>query len=325
METCGNGREPVRNHFGASPSGHQSSGGQVNSPSTRERRCRGNYSSTARRSLVQPSFRSGHRDLERAVVEPNQTYVLTVSDLMDTAPPRTRFGRRARNHCRSVCPGATTPRLANFPRGSRSAPAMMCDRRFHHARTPSKRVWFAPSSRSLLLALRTPWRTGSGVARLYRRPDRHERQLSDNYNRQKLAIPGSPSLAKGSRHFDYAAFSDSGTALYGGGARRQQWDRDRRRRSLRPGPRPNSNLVNISTRGSVQSGDNVLIAGTIVIGPGSTGCGARHRPSLPIAGKLQDPALELRNANGDLIRANDNWRSHQEPTSGDSDSADERF
>lgn len=31
-----------------------------------------------------------------------------------------------------------------------------------------------------------------------------------------------------------------------------------------------------------------------------------------MAGRLADPTLELRNANGALLRANDNWRSDQE-------------
>jgi hypothetical protein len=71
-----------------------------------------------------------------------------------------------------------------------------------------------------------------------------------------------------------------------------------------------SKLANISTRGLVQTGDNVLIAGTIVLGQGSQKVIVRAiGPSLPIAGKLTDPTLELRNANGDVIRANDNWRA----------------
>jgi CSLREA domain-containing protein len=77
-----------------------------------------------------------------------------------------------------------------------------------------------------------------------------------------------------------------------------------------------SKLGNISTRGLVQTGDNVLIAGTIVlgqapqrvlvrgIGPSLTGAG--------VAGVLQNPTLELRDQNGALLRANDNWRSDQE-------------
>jgi len=70
-----------------------------------------------------------------------------------------------------------------------------------------------------------------------------------------------------------------------------------------------SKLANISTRGVVQTGDTVLIAGTIVLGPGSQKVIIRAiGPSLSIPGKLLDPTLELRDANGTVLRANDNWR-----------------
>jgi hypothetical protein len=35
-------------------------------------------------------------------------------------------------------------------------------------------------------------------------------------------------------------------------------------------------------------------------------------PSLSVPGKLADPTLELRNGNGVLLMANDNWRTTQE-------------
>lgn len=77
-------------------------------------------------------------------------------------------------------------------------------------------------------------------------------------------------------------------------------------------------LANISTRGNVLTGDNVMIGGFIVRGdvPKRTIVRARG-PSLflngaPIAGRLMDPALELRDSNGALIKANDNWRSDQQ-------------
>ncbi|HMJ05201.1 MAG TPA: hypothetical protein VK474_02995, partial [Chthoniobacterales bacterium] len=74
-----------------------------------------------------------------------------------------------------------------------------------------------------------------------------------------------------------------------------------------------SKLANISTRGLVQTGDNVLIAGTIVLGPVSQKLLIRAiGPSLPVSGSLADPMLELHNANGTLVRSNDNWRSDQE-------------
>jgi len=70
----------------------------------------------------------------------------------------------------------------------------------------------------------------------------------------------------------------------------------------------NSKLANISTRGLVQTGDNVLIAGTIVVGQSSQKVIVLAiGPSLSIAGKLADPTLELRDGNGGLLEANDNW------------------
>jgi hypothetical protein len=69
-----------------------------------------------------------------------------------------------------------------------------------------------------------------------------------------------------------------------------------------------SKLANISTRGLVQTGDNVLIAGTIILGETTQRIIARGiGPSLPIPGKLENPTLELRDSNGGLVEANDNW------------------
>ena len=74
-------------------------------------------------------------------------------------------------------------------------------------------------------------------------------------------------------------------------------------------------LANISTRGLVQSGDNVMIGGFIVL---DTGAGATEMivraigPSLAgIANALADPVLDLRDANGALVASNDNWQGTQ--------------
>jgi uncharacterized protein (DUF1800 family) len=77
-------------------------------------------------------------------------------------------------------------------------------------------------------------------------------------------------------------------------------------------------LANISTRGNVLTGDNVMIGGFIVRGDLGKRMLVRARgPSLflngvPITGRLMDPAMELRDANGALIKANDNWRTDQQ-------------
>jgi hypothetical protein len=74
-----------------------------------------------------------------------------------------------------------------------------------------------------------------------------------------------------------------------------------------------SRLANISTRGFVQTDDNVLIGGLIVLGQDPLRVIVRAiGPSLPLPGALGDPTLELRDGNGGLIDANDNWRSDHE-------------
>jgi hypothetical protein len=73
-----------------------------------------------------------------------------------------------------------------------------------------------------------------------------------------------------------------------------------------------SKLANISTRGFVDQGDNVLIAGTIVVGNGSTNVLFRALgPSTGISNALQDPTLELHDGQGSLIATNDNWQDSQ--------------
>lgn len=72
-------------------------------------------------------------------------------------------------------------------------------------------------------------------------------------------------------------------------------------------------LANISTRASVQTGNNVLIGGFIVLGQQSGRVIVRAiGPSIPLAGALADPTLELHDGNGTQIAANDNWRSDHE-------------
>ena len=77
-----------------------------------------------------------------------------------------------------------------------------------------------------------------------------------------------------------------------------------------------SELANISTRGRVDSAGNVLIGGFILGGSdGTTQVLLRTiGPSLAAAGvgnALPDPMLELRDENGALLLANDNWQEQQ--------------
>ncbi|MBA3963082.1 MAG: SGNH/GDSL hydrolase family protein [Chthoniobacterales bacterium] len=79
---------------------------------------------------------------------------------------------------------------------------------------------------------------------------------------------------------------------------------------------PVSTLTNTSTRGFVQTDDNVLIGGFIVGDGGSDTFVVRAiGPSLAdasITNPLADPTLDLYDANGVLIKSNDNWRDAQE-------------
>ncbi|MFN2622345.1 MAG: hypothetical protein ABR611_05815 [Chthoniobacterales bacterium] len=80
-------------------------------------------------------------------------------------------------------------------------------------------------------------------------------------------------------------------------------------------------LANISTRGFVEAGDNVMIGGFIVgAGVGNNGAGSARvvvraiGPSLTqfgVPNALVDPTLELHDSNGAVIGFNDNWQESQ--------------
>ena len=72
-------------------------------------------------------------------------------------------------------------------------------------------------------------------------------------------------------------------------------------------------LLNISTRASVKTGDNVPIAGFIITGTASKQVVVRALgPSVPVSGNLSDPTLELYQAgNPTPIATNDNWGESQ--------------
>jgi hypothetical protein len=79
-----------------------------------------------------------------------------------------------------------------------------------------------------------------------------------------------------------------------------------------------SELANISTRGFIDTGDNVMIGGFIIgldgFGDGTVlvrGIG----PSLTdfgVPGALQDPTLELHDASGNTLTTNDDWKETQQ-------------
>jgi hypothetical protein len=69
-------------------------------------------------------------------------------------------------------------------------------------------------------------------------------------------------------------------------------------------------LANISTRLRVRPGDNTMIGGFIVTGTDPKTIAVRGLgPSLPLAGALPDPVIDLYSSSGDLLASNDDWRS----------------
>ena len=78
----------------------------------------------------------------------------------------------------------------------------------------------------------------------------------------------------------------------------------------------NSKIANISTRGNVGTGDNVMIGGFIVGGGQPTNVIVRALgPTLTgfgVSGALADPTLELHDGNGTVIGQNDDWKSIQQ-------------
>jgi len=77
-------------------------------------------------------------------------------------------------------------------------------------------------------------------------------------------------------------------------------------------------LLNISTRGFVGTGDAVLIGGFIVTGNGMVNSKALIRAAGPsmasqgVPGTLQDPFLRLFDSHGAVITSNDNWKDAQQ-------------
>jgi hypothetical protein len=77
-------------------------------------------------------------------------------------------------------------------------------------------------------------------------------------------------------------------------------------------------LLNISTRARVLTGDNELIGGFIITGNANKKVILLAKgPSLavggsPVGGRMDDPVLELRNSDGSLITSNDDWKTSPE-------------
>lgn len=81
--------------------------------------------------------------------------------------------------------------------------------------------------------------------------------------------------------------------------------------------RARSKLANISSRGFVGTGENVLIGG-LITGGGTESMRVAVRALGPtlrgqgVSDPLRNPALQLRDANGSLLRENDDWKQSQQ-------------
>ena len=74
-------------------------------------------------------------------------------------------------------------------------------------------------------------------------------------------------------------------------------------------------LANVSTRGFVQTGDNLMIAGFIIVNNPLKIVVRGIGPSLANFGVqnfLANPNIELHDANGAIILANDDWKTNQQ-------------
>ena len=87
--------------------------------------------------------------------------------------------------------------------------------------------------------------------------------------------------------------------------------------SVGPNQASNSRLANLSTRAFVSTGDNIVIAGFLLSDEPTTdrvivrGVGPSLAPgTFPASAVLANPTLELRDANGTLIRSNNDWQDN---------------
>ncbi len=80
-----------------------------------------------------------------------------------------------------------------------------------------------------------------------------------------------------------------------------------------PIPELPTRLINISTRGFIGTGNEVMIGGFVVKGTGPSRFYVRAvGPSNNFQDKLMDPKLVIKNNKGETVASNDNWRDGQE-------------
>lgn len=249
---------------------------------------------------------------------PNQTYYLTTSNVQDTAPSANTIWLQSQTQfVAQYMPNAAPNRLANI--ATRLQVGVGDDvliSGFLLRGSPDKRIMIRAIGPSL---------SASGITNVLEDPilELHDStgavistddNWADNANQQEIIDTGiAPTSPKESVILMRLPSDDNGvsyTAVVRGAGNTtgvgllEVYDLDQ---GLGP------KVLDISTRGRVDVGDNVMIGGLIVAGVASQKVIVRAiGPSLPVAGKLADPTLELHDGNGGLLASNDNWRSDQE-------------
>ena len=249
---------------------------------------------------------------------PNETYALTVNNVQDTAASANTIWLNSQtSFVAQEMPNPTAGRLANISTRLDAGPGNNVPiGGFILRGGPDKRIMIRGIGPSLV---------SSGITNVLPDPvlELHDSagglvatndNWGDNYNQQEIIDTGiAPTSPNESVILGRVPSSDSGVAYtavlrdvndQSGVGLVEVYDLDRG---------ANSRVLNISTRGQVEVGDNVLIGGIIVTGQDSQRVIARAiGPSLPFPGKLTDPTLELHDSNGGLLAENDNWRTNQE-------------
>ena len=248
----------------------------------------------------------------------SQAYVLTTSNVQDTAPSaNTIWPQSQTSFVAQNMPNSAAGRLANISARLQVGQGEdVLIGGFILRGSPDKRVMIRAigpslSSSGIINALADPiLELHDSTGALIATGD----NWGDNANQQEIIDTGiAPLSPNESVILARLPSNDTGVAytavLQGAGNTTgvgllEVYDLDR---GLGPG------VLNISTRGRVDVGENVMIGGVIVAGQASQRVIVRAiGPSVPVTGNLADPTLEIRNANGSLLASNDNWRTTQE-------------
>jgi hypothetical protein len=249
---------------------------------------------------------------------PNQTYFLTISNVQDTAPSANTIWLQSQTEfVAQPVPSVTGSRLANI--STRLQVGLGDDALiagFITRGNAAKRVMIRAIGPSLS-AIGIPNPLMNPVLELYDQAGAlvaTNDDWDDNANQQEIIDTGIPPASTDESVILARLPSDdngvSYTAVLRGAGNTtgvgllEVYDLDR---GL------GSKVLNISTRGRVDVGDNVMIGGVIVAGLASQRVIVRAiGPSLPVAGNLADTTLALHDGNGSLLAFNDNWRTDQE-------------